>query len=216
MIHIYVAFLKAGTKYLVKVTKGGVYFDSHLEGLLHRGQQECWQKQLWQQEHEWSSWSSVRKQREIKASAHVSTSLFSLKPQLMDWCHYFLKHTSVLPLLGTEAPISRKVNQFWDFLLSFTGRELLSTWRQQPSGLKSKHKEGSALSQHWTWLQSHWKSGISHDHPLSRIYFLLLCKPFHILWVSSTLSQAAVNSILASTTPFLITLTRTQVIYYLF
>lgn len=39
MIHIYVAFLKAGTKYLVKVTKGRVYFDSHLEGLLHRGQQ---------------------------------------------------------------------------------------------------------------------------------------------------------------------------------
>lgn len=39
MIHIYVAFLKAGTKYLVKVTKGRVYFDSHLEGLLHRDQQ---------------------------------------------------------------------------------------------------------------------------------------------------------------------------------
>lgn len=39
LINIYVAFLKAGTKYLVKVTKGGVYFDSHLEGLLHRGQQ---------------------------------------------------------------------------------------------------------------------------------------------------------------------------------
>lgn len=118
---------------------------------------ECWRKQLWQQEHEWSSWSSVRKQREIKASAHVSTSVFSLEPQLMDWCHYFLKHTSVLPLLGTEAPISRKVNQFWDFLLSFTGRELLSTWRQQPSGLKSKYKEGGALSR-----PNHHKHDFSH------------------------------------------------------
>lgn len=75
----------------------------------------------------------------------------------MKWCNYFLKHTSVLPLLGTEAPISRKVNQSWDFLLSFTGREPLSTWRQQPSGLKSKYKEGSALS----WPNHH-KHDFSH------------------------------------------------------
>lgn len=63
---------------------------------------QCWQKQLQQQEHEWSSWSSVRKQREVRAGAHVSTFVFSLGPQLMDWCHCCLKHTSLLPLLGTK------------------------------------------------------------------------------------------------------------------
>lgn len=105
MIHIYVAFLKAGTKYLVKVTKGGVYFDSHLEGLLHRGQQRVLTKAVVAARTRVEQLVlSQEAEREIKTSAHVSTSLFSLEPQLMDRCHYFLKHTSVLPLLGREAP----------------------------------------------------------------------------------------------------------------
>lgn len=147
-------------------------------------------------------------------------------------CHCFLKHTSLLPLLGTKATISRKANQCWDFFLSLPGRELLWMWGQGKATTKGPWIQ--AQTGQCALTAKHHKHNFNYSRLKNSPWSLTLqgalgsiifCFSAHLLvlfggpfWSPSspTSSQATANSILAPTTPTLISLTRTQMIYHLF